>query len=108
MNKIFDVIIIGAGIIGTSIGHRLSLKGWRTLNIDQLSGAGEGSTSNSLAIVRTNYSTIEGAALAWEGYQYWSNWPNYLQTVEKSRLAKFVETGAFVVKTKETNALQES
>jgi len=105
MNKIFDVIIIGAGIIGTSIGHRLSLKGWRTLNIDQLSGAGEGSTSNSLAIVRTNYSTIEGAALAWEGYQYWSNWPNYLQTVEKSRLAKFVETGAFVVKTKSNDKL---
>ena len=100
MDKIFDAIIIGSGIIGTSIGHHLSLKGWRTLNIDKLSGAGEGSTSNSLAIVRTNYSTREGAALAWEGYQYWSDWSNYLQTVNKSCLANFIKTGAFVVKTK--------
>ena len=55
-------------MIGTSIGYQLATRGWRTLNIDRLSASGQGSTSSSLAIIRTHYSTREGCALAWEGY----------------------------------------
>ena len=68
MGKAFDAIIVGAGVIGTSIGYQLATRGWRTLNIDRLSASGQGSTSSSLAIIRTHYSTREGCALAWEGY----------------------------------------
>ena len=68
MGKAFDAIIVGAGVIGTSIGYQLATRGWRTLNSDRLSASGQGSTSSSLAIIRTHYSTREGCALAWEGY----------------------------------------
>ena len=57
MTKAFDAIIVGAGVIGTSIGYQLTRRGWRTLNIDRLSASGQGSTSSSLAIIRTHYST---------------------------------------------------
>ena len=51
MTKNFDAIIIGAGIIGAVIGYELSEKGLNTLNVEMLSAAGYGSTSNSCAII---------------------------------------------------------
>ena len=62
--KTFDAIIIGAGVIGTSIALGLSRKGLKTLNVDSLPAAGYGSTSNSSAIIRPFYSAIENCALA--------------------------------------------
>jgi len=73
VTKAFDAIIVGAGVIGTSIGYQLARRGWRTLNIDRLSASGQGSTSSSLAIIRTHYSSCEGCALAWVGYHYCAN-----------------------------------
>ena len=35
MNKNYDAIIIGAGVIGSAINFELSKKGWKTLNIDK-------------------------------------------------------------------------
>ena len=67
MTKTYEAVIIGAGIIGSAIGCGLARRGWRTLNIDRHSTSGQGSTSSSVAIVRTHYSTLEGSALAWEG-----------------------------------------
>ncbi len=48
----YDVIIIGAGIIGAATAYELSKKGYRTINLDMLPAAGYGSTSNSCAIIR--------------------------------------------------------
>ena len=76
MSERYDAIIIGAGIIGAAVALELSRKGWRTLSVDGLPAAGYGSTSNSCAIIRTHYSTVEGTALAWEGYHYWTDWRN--------------------------------
>ena len=105
MRKAFDVVIIGAGVIGTSIAYQLSLQGWRTLNVDRLSTSGQGSTSSSLAIIRTHYSTREGTALAWEGYHYWNNWSDYVKLGNKTPLADFIQTGVFVLKTNDNNWL---
>ncbi len=60
----YDVIIIGAGIIGAATALELSTRGKRTLNLDKLPAAGYGSTGASCAIIRTHYSTLDGAALA--------------------------------------------
>ena len=98
----YDVIIIGAGIIGAATALELSRKGFKTLNVDSLPAAGYGSTSNSCAIIRTHYSTLEGTALAHEGYFYWANWADYLGTEDERGLAKFENSGCMVMKT-ETN-----
>ena len=63
MSKGYDAVIIGAGIIGAAIGYELSKRGWRTLNVDMLPAAGYGSTSNSCAIIRVYYSTLDGCAM---------------------------------------------
>ena len=46
MKKDYNAIIIGSGIIGCSIAFELSKKGWKTLNIDKLPSAGQGSTAS--------------------------------------------------------------
>ena len=68
MTKNYGAIIIGAGIIGAAIGYELSKKGRRTLNVEMLPAAGYGSTSNSCAIIRLYYSTLDGSAMAYDGY----------------------------------------
>ncbi|MEZ5826383.1 MAG: FAD-dependent oxidoreductase [Geminicoccaceae bacterium] len=52
MQQSFDIIIIGAGIIGAAIAFEMAKSGKRTLNIDRLPAAGYGSTSHSCAIIR--------------------------------------------------------
>ena len=89
----YDAIIIGAGIIGASVGLELARRGWKTLNLDRLPAAGYGSTSASCAIIRSHYSTLDGTALAFEGYQYWKNWAEHLGVVDDRGLAEFREVG---------------
>lgn len=98
MNTSYDALIIGSGIIGCSIAFELSKKGWKTLNIDKLAAAGSGSTANSCAVVRVHYSTLEGTAVAYESYQYWNDWANYLNVDDPNGLAKFMKRGVLVFK----------
>ena len=89
----FDAVIIGAGVIGGAVGYELGRRGWRTLNIDKQPTAGAGSTSNSCAIVRFSYSTVEGVALSWEGLHYWLDWPNYLEAADELGLIEYHRCG---------------
>ncbi len=102
----YDVIIIGAGIIGCAIALELSRRGRRTLNVDALPAAGYGSTSSSAAVIRTYYSTLDGTALALEGYHEWKNWETHLGAESPEGLARFIETGAVVMKTAADNNLE--
>jgi sarcosine oxidase subunit beta len=92
-----DVVIIGAGIIGCSIALALRRRGFDTLNIDMLPAAGQGSTSFSAAIIRPYYSTIEGAALAYEGHFYWRDWSKFLACPEVQPLARYNQCGCLVL-----------
>ena len=107
MAERFDAIIIGAGIIGAAVGLELARKGWKTLNVDKGPAAGYGSTSGSCAIIRTHYSTLDGAALAYEGYYYWKDWAGYLATADERGHAEFLETGCLVMKTEANGHLQK-
>ena len=71
MTRRFDAIIIGAGVIGAATAYELCKRGYKTLNIDKLPASGYGPTSNSCAIVRAHYSSLEGVAMAYEGFAYW-------------------------------------
>ena len=48
-------IVIGAGVIGSSIALELIRNGFEVEVVDKASGAGQGSTSASSAVVRFNY-----------------------------------------------------
>ena len=54
MNRTADVVIVGAGVIGSATAFELAKRGYKTLNIDKLPASGYGSTSNSCAIVRAH------------------------------------------------------
>ncbi len=105
MSKDYDVIVIGAGIIGACTSFELAKKGHRTLVVDKLSAAGFGSTSNTCAIIRLHYSTPDGVAMAREGYFYWIDWPRYLGVVDETGTALYTNSGCMVMKTEKNKKL---
>ncbi len=106
MDQGYDAIIIGAGIIGAATAYELGKRGWRTLNLDKLPAAGYGSTGSSCAIIRTHYSTLDGAALAYEGFFSWDDWPGYLGVSDERGFAKFIKCGCLVMKTEANGHLR--
>lgn len=106
MNKNYDAIIIGAGIIGCCTAFEMAKKGWKTLNIDKLAAAGYGSTGYSCAIIRTHYSTLDGTALAYENFFHWQDWPGYLGVEDELGHAIFRQCGCVIMKTPANNDLK--
>jgi sarcosine oxidase subunit beta len=98
-----DVVIIGAGIIGCALAFELAKRGYKTLNLDTLPAAGYGSTSDSCAIVRAHYSTLQGVTMAYEAFQYWHDWEAYLGVGDERGLAQFVNTGTVALKAEGLN-----
>src|SRR5688572_26355776 len=92
-----DVVIIGAGVVGSAIALELSRLGYRTTNIDANAVAGAGSTSSSSACVRFHYSTWDAVLTAWESHRLWASWGEHLDHVDEAGMATFVETGALVI-----------
>ena len=99
MQKKYDAVIIGSGVIGCCVAFELAKRGYKTLNVDKLGDAGTGSTSGSCAIIRFHYSTTEGVALAREGYYYWLDWSTYLGVRDPNGMVTYRNTGALVIKT---------
>ncbi|MFI6820098.1 NAD(P)/FAD-dependent oxidoreductase [Micromonospora sp. NPDC050187] len=87
-----DVVVIGAGVIGSSIALELARAGHRVIVLDRTPGAGQGSTSASSAIVRFNFSTTAGVATAWEAHFGWLDWAGHLEH-EVGDLAIFRKSG---------------
>ena len=89
-------IVIGAGVIGSSIALELSRNGDDVIVIDKGAGAGQGSTSASSAIIRFNYSTLDSIALAWESYHCWKNWREHLG-VELTSYSQLIDVGVLML-----------
>lgn len=98
-----DVIVIGAGVIGCSTAFELAKRGYKTVNIDKNNDAGAGSTINSCAIVRAHYSTWDGVALAYEGFKYWGNYESWLGVKDERGMARFMNCGTLLLKSKGHN-----
>ena len=94
MNSNFDAIVIGSGVIGTSVAFELAKSGKSVCVVDKSSAPGAGSTSASAAIVRFTYSTYESIALSWEAYHCWLNWQEHIGAPDKTGLVEFVQCGA--------------
>lgn len=107
MSKDYDAIVIGAGIIGCCTGYELAKRGYRTLNLDKMHGAGYGSTAASCAIIRFHYSTPDGVAMARESYYYWLDWAKYLRVVDEVGLARYINTGCLIFKAEKNHYLRQ-
>ncbi|MCW2794244.1 MAG: FAD-binding oxidoreductase, partial [Nocardioides sp.] len=92
-----DAIVIGAGVIGSSIALELTRAGRDVVVVDKAGGIGHGSTSASSAIIRFNYSTWSGVALAWESLHCWTSWAEHLGYDDPAGLARFERTGMLVL-----------
>jgi sarcosine oxidase subunit beta len=90
-------VVVGAGIIGTSIALELSRRGWTVTVVDKGSTPGCGSTSASSAMVRFNYDNLQEVVLAWESYARWVDWGKHLGVDDPAGLATYVKTGLLVL-----------
>lgn len=93
MARTADVVVVGAGVIGSSIALELAKSGRDVLVLDKAGGAGHGSTSASSAIIRFTYSTLDAVALAWESKFCWESWTEHLGFRDPAGLAAFRRTG---------------
>ena len=89
MSRTADVIIVGAGIVGSSTALELTRAGYSVLVIDKAGGPGFGSTSASSAVVRFDYSTWDGMTAAWESKFRWEEWSDHLGYTDPTGLASF-------------------
>ncbi|HVT67437.1 MAG TPA: FAD-dependent oxidoreductase [Trebonia sp.] len=97
MTETADAVVIGAGVIGSSVALELSRLGLGVTVVDKAGGPGFGSTSASSAIVRFNYSTQDGVAAAWESRHCWEHWADHLEAGESADLAAFTRTGMIML-----------
>ncbi len=77
-----DVVVIGAGVIGSAIALELQRGGRQVLVVDKSTAVGGGSTSASSSIIRFTYSTLDGVIAAWEAMHQWADWANHLGPIE--------------------------
>lgn len=80
----YDVIVIGAGVIGSSVAYHLAALGARRVLVLDRTRVGEGTTSQSSGILRTHYSVIENVELAQLSWKAFADFPAYLGDEEAS------------------------
>ncbi len=93
-----QVVVIGAGVIGSAVALELARRGHDVVVVDRLPSAGYGSTSSSSAVVRFSYSTTAGVAMSYEGLHYWLDWANHIGNIE-GPLAEFRPAPMLMLKT---------
>jgi glycine/D-amino acid oxidase-like deaminating enzyme len=86
-----DAVVIGAGVVGSAVALELARSGLSVHVVDKASSPGLGSTSASSAIIRFNYSTRAGVALAWESLHWWRRWPEHIGPADQH--ARLITTG---------------
>jgi sarcosine oxidase subunit beta len=69
-----DVIVIGGGVIGTSIAFALASAGVKRVVLLEKSALASGASGRSSALVRMHYTNVEDARLAWASYPVFRDW----------------------------------
>ena len=80
----FDVIVIGAGVIGSSVAYHLARFGAKRVLVLDRTQVGAGTTSQSSGILRTHYSVIQNVELALASWQVFQNFAGYLEDEDAS------------------------
>jgi sarcosine oxidase subunit beta len=80
----FDVIVIGGGVIGTSVAFHLANLGAKSVLLLERDMVGSGTTSQSSGILRTHYSVRENVELAKRSWEAFKQCPAYVGDDEAS------------------------
>jgi sarcosine oxidase subunit beta len=75
----FDAIVIGAGVIGSSVAYHLAHLGAKKVLVLERLQIGAGTSTQSSGILRTHYSVIENVELARRSWSVFTDFANYLQ-----------------------------
>lgn len=78
MQKTFDAIVIGAGVIGSSVAYHLARLGCTNVLVLDRTQIGAGTTAQSSGILRTHYSVIENVRLAQASWSIFNDFAHYL------------------------------
>lgn len=92
--KTFDAIVIGAGVIGSSVAYHLARLGCTNVLVLDRTQIGAGTTSQSSGILRTHYSVIENVRLAQASWGVFNDFANYLGDEDAS--AGLVKSGYLI------------
>jgi len=82
--NVYDAIVIGAGVVGTSTAFHLAQLGARNVLVLDRKAIGEGTTSQSSGILRTHYSVQENVELAQRSWSAFNHFADYLEDDEAS------------------------
>jgi sarcosine oxidase subunit beta len=96
-----DVLIIGAGVIGSAVALEFARTGRRVVVLDKGDAPGAGSTSSSSSIIRFSYSTLDSVLTAWESAPFWTDWEGYLGVRDPDGMCRFIPTGMLLFDTPE-------
>lgn len=80
----YDAIVIGAGVIGTSVAYHLAALGAGKVLVLDRGLIGAGTTSQSSGILRTHYSVQENVDLARRSWSVFTDFAGYLDDPEAS------------------------
>ena len=83
MNR-YEAIVIGAGVIGTSVAYQLARLGAKQVLVLDRGAIGAGTTAQSSGILRTHYSVPENVELALASWQVFQDFAAYLGDAEAS------------------------
>ncbi|MDR5777193.1 MULTISPECIES: FAD-binding oxidoreductase [unclassified Caballeronia] len=80
----YDVVVIGAGVIGSSVAFHLQKLGAKSVLVLDRATIGAGTTSQSSGILRTHYSVKENVELARKSWAVFNDFAGYVGDDEAS------------------------
>jgi sarcosine oxidase subunit beta len=80
----YDAIVIGAGVIGSSVAYHLARFGAKNVLVLERSQIGSGTSTQSSGILRTHYSVIENVELARQSWSVFTDFAAYVDDEEAS------------------------
>lgn len=92
--RTFDAIVVGAGVIGSSVAYHLARLGCTKVLVLDRTQIGAGTTSQSSGILRTHYSVIQNVRLAQASWRVFNDFAAYLEDDEAS--AGMVRSGYLI------------
>lgn len=92
-----DVLVIGAGVIGSAVAKAVAERGHSVTVVDANGGPGHGSTSSSAAIVRLHATSVDAVVLAAEALPYWQKWRDFLGAPQDEPLARLHTCGSVIL-----------
>ena len=94
MKRRAEAVVIGGGVIGTSIAFHLAKLGLRDILLLERSHLAAGSTGRSVGLIETNYALDVNVALAKRGYDELSRFPDITGGTADFHRRAYLETVA--------------